>query len=118
MGEVGRLHLPQKFGFEQFLPLGTPQSPSNLTVYARISGQATSLSPGATSKTMLPTLPERTPVVDRRLPPKTNAERVGVRENGPALTIACKQTKSLLSLSATVPPVADARLQSLVNGLL
>ena len=117
-GEVGGLHLLQKFRFEQFLPLGTPQSPSNLTVYVRVSGRATFLSPGATSKTMLPTLPERTPVVDRRLPPKTNAERVGVRENGPALTIACKQTKSLLSLSATVPPVADARLQSLVNGLL
>lgn len=72
-GEVGGLHLPQKFRFEKFLPHGTPQSPSNLTMYVRISGQATILSPGATSKKMLPTLPERTPVVDRRLPPKTNA---------------------------------------------
>lgn len=40
-------------------------------------------------------------------------ERVGVRENGPALGIACKQTESLLSLSAAVPSVAAAELRGL-----
>ena len=42
-------------------------------------------------------------------------ERVGVRENGPALTTACKQTESLLALPAAVPFTTDARLQFLIN---
>lgn len=75
-GEVGGLHLPQKFRFEQFAPLGILGSPNSLMVLERISGQATSLSPGATSKKMLPTLPERTPIVDIRLEPRTNVARI------------------------------------------
>ena len=71
-GEVGGLRLPQKFRFEQFAPYGTLESPGGLTVLERISGQATSLSPGATSKKMIPPLPERTPIVDMRLAPRTN----------------------------------------------